>query len=58
MSKFNRKPNANWASGLEGDFGEYLESLGIAYDYERESLIYVRTVNKGLCRNCGSDDCG
>ncbi len=55
---YRYKPNARWASGLEGSFAEYLRSLGLEFDYEKESLIYVRTVNKGICRDCGGEDCG
>lgn len=52
----------NWAHKFDSKFenavAEHLRSIGVEFEYEKESFIFIKTVRKAICRTCGGDDCG
>lgn len=48
----------NYDSGFEKLFADHLEKLGIPFERERDAFIYIETVRKSVCRECGSENCG
>lgn len=58
MSKrWGRRPNF-FQSGFEDTIANNLREIGVDFEYEKQSYVYIRTVTKGICRDCGSTNCG
>jgi hypothetical protein len=47
-----------WDSAFEQQISDHLRGLEIPFEYERESLVFVKTISKSVCRECGSKRCG
>lgn len=47
-----------YRSNFEWRIAEYLKNNKVKFDYESESVAYVRPVRKAECNACGSTDVG
>jgi hypothetical protein len=53
-----RRRNADYRSGAEVVFSQWLDQRGIEYEYEQHVLKYLSSVTKGICNKCDSRDVG